>query len=224
MNRPSSTLTPAGGLALAVATVALAVAPNLLCSYAKAAPAPVVATQAKGADLTGTWGIDRGHTEIGFSVVHLGVSKTRGRFTDFDGKLTVDGAKPENSSVVVNIRAASINTGDDNRDKHLRGPDFFDADKYPNLTFKSTGIKKSKGGEYIAYGNLTIKAATRPVTLRFKPTTPIKGPGGKLRAGLSTNLAIDRRDYGLTWNGVIEGTQAVGNEVAIQIELEAIKE
>jgi polyisoprenoid-binding protein YceI len=175
------------------------------------------------ADLTGTWAIDNSHTEIGFAVAHLGVSKTRGRFTDFSGTLNVNGTQPEKSSVTVDINVNSINTGNEKRDEHLRGKDFFDAATYPKITFKSTSIRKA-GSEYIAYGNLTLKSATKPVALRFKPTPAVKGPDGKLHAGMSTKLSINRKDYGLTWNGVIEGVQAVGDIVDITIDLEAIKQ
>lgn len=223
MNR-LATLTPMGGLALAAFTVTVAIASVVLSPNASTASVAVPKNvPATGAALSGIWALDRGHTEIGFTVGHLGVARTHGRFTDFNGTFKVDGVKPENSSVSVDIRTASINTDDENRDKHLRGADFFDTGRYPEMTFRSTGVKKTKDGDYIAYGDLTIKDVTKPIALRFTPTPPIQGRGGKLRTGLSTGLTIDRRDYGLTWNGLVEGTQAVGNEVEIQIDLEAVK-
>lgn len=191
-----------------------------------AAAAPQTAPPAKiaPADLTGTWKVDKNHAEIGFSVVHLGVSRTKGRFKDFDVTFQVDGDKQEKSSVEAVIQVDSIDTGNTSRDNHLKNKDFFDAPTYPTITFKSTAVKKSRGGEYICYGNLTMHGVTKPISLKFKPTPPIKGPGGKLRSGFSTKIAIDRRDYGLTWNNIVEGVQAVGHEVDIYMDLEVIKQ
>ncbi|GAB4459573.1 MAG: YceI family protein [Armatimonadaceae bacterium] len=201
-----------------------AVALSTTHSGAAAAAPQQAAPRVKPADLTGTWAIDNAHTEIGFAVTHLGVSKTRGRFTEFDGSLKVDGQKPENSSVEVAIKVDSINTGNPKRDEHLRGADFFDAAKYPYIRFKSNSIKKTSNNAYIANGNLTIKNVTKPILLRFTPTTAVKGPDGKLHAGMSTSVSINRKEYGLTWNGIVEGVQAVGDMVDISIDLEAIKQ
>lgn len=197
-----------------------------LSNAAATAAAPQVAQPAKiaPADLTGTWKVDQSHSEIGFSVTHLGVSKTRGRFKQFDATFQVDGVKQEKSSVEAIIQVTSIDTANDNRDNHLRSKDFFDVATYPTITFKSTSIKKSKSGEYICYGDLTMHGVTKPVALKFKPTPPIKGPGGKLRSGFSTKITVDRRDYGLTWNNLVEGVQAVGNDVEISLDLEVIKQ
>jgi polyisoprenoid-binding protein YceI len=182
-----------------------------------------VAVKVKPADLTGTWNIDKAHTEIGFAVTHLGVSKTRGRFTDFDGAIKVDGTKPENSSVEVKIKTASVNTGNDTRDNHLKSKDFFDSESFPEMTFKSSQVKKGKNGSYTALGMLTIKGVSKPVSLTFTPSTPQKGPRGEWHTGLSSITTINRKDYGLIWNGLIEGTQAVGDSVEITIDLEAVK-
>ena len=216
MNR----LTRTAGIATAALAFGAALIPlaPVVSAIAQTTPAKVAP-----ADLTGTWKLDPVHTEIGFVATHLGVSKTRGRFTDFDGTLNVDGVKPEKSSVDVSIKIDSISTGNPDRDKHLKSPDFFDAAKYPTMTFKSNSIKKSRTGEYVAMGNLTIKAVTKPVMLRFKPTAPIKLMG-KLHAGLSTSTTINRQDYGLVWNQLLEGTQAVGNEIVINIDMEAVKQ
>ena len=218
-NRLSFALVATLGISLVLGSAALTFAEG----GKPAAPQGAVA-KVKPADLTGTWGIDTAHTEIGFAVTHLGVSKTRGRFTDFSGEIKVDGVKPENSSVVVNIKTASVNTGNDARDNHLKGKDFFDSAAFPDMTFKSAKIKRGKNGSYIADGSLTIKGVTKPVTLTFTPSAPQKGPKGEWHAGMDTKTTINRKDFGLTWNGVIEGTQAVGDMVEISIDLEAVKQ
>ncbi len=189
----------------------------------KSKPADPQTKVVKPADLTGTWAVDKGHTEIGFAVKHFGVSKTRGRFKDFEGTITVDGVKPENSSVTFTAKIDSIDTGDSNRDNHLKSKDFFDAATYPELTFKSTRVQK-KGKEYAVTGNLTLHGVSRPVTLTFSPIPPVVGMDKKLRSGLETSTRIDRRDYDLKWNAVVEGSQVVGNEVDINITLEAVKQ
>ncbi|MDX1933701.1 MAG: YceI family protein [Capsulimonadales bacterium] len=181
------------------------------------------AKNVKPADLTGTWAVDKAHTDISFSVMHLGVSKTRGRFTDFDGTLTVDGVRPEKSSVVFTIKVDSIDTGNKDRDNHLRGKEFFDVATYPEITFKSTRVQK-KGREYAVTGDLSLHGVTRPVTLTFVPSNPQVSFDKKLHAGLETRTRINRMDYGLKWNALIEGTQVVGADIDIDINFEAIKQ
>jgi polyisoprenoid-binding protein YceI len=207
-------------------TLALGGAAVFGISNTAATAAPVAPQAAKVApeDLTGTWKADKNQGEIGFSVIHLGVAKTRGRFKEFEVTFQVDGVKQEKSSVEAVIQTASIDTGNANRDNHLRNKDFFDAPTYPTITFKSTAVKKSRGGEYICYGDLTMHGVTRPISLKFKPSTPVKGPGGKLRSGLTTKITVDRRDYGLTWNNVVEGVQAVSHEVEISLDLGVVKQ
>ena len=181
-----------------------------------------VAHSSKAELATGTWSVDKAHTDIAFTVAHLGVSKTRGSFTDFDGTVIADGKKPENSSIQFTIKTASINTGNSARDEHLRSKDFFETDKYPEITFKSTKVTKRKDG-FTATGNLTMHGVTRQVSLPFTVTGPQKGFKGELHMGVETSVALNRKDYGLTWNNLVEGTQAVGDTVTVTISMELLK-
>lgn len=184
---------------------------------------PVQVAQVSKAELaTGTWGIDKAHTDIGFTVLHIGVSKVRGSFTDFDGTVVADGKNPEKSSVDFTIKVDSINTANTARDNHLKGKDFFEVDKYPTITFKSTKITKRKGG-FNAIGTLTMHGVSKTVTLPFTVAGPAKGPDQKLHMGVDTSVTIDRKDYGLTWNALIEGTKAVGDEITITISMDLVK-
>ena len=182
------------------------------------APAPAVSAAAA----TGTWGVDKMHTDIGFTIKHLAVSKVRGHFNDFDGTVIVNGAKPENSSVNFAIKTASIDTANAQRDGHLKSADFFDAEKYPEITFKSTKIIKKKNG-FTATGLLTMHSVTRPVVLPFTAEGPVKGPDKALHLGIDTELTINRADYGLTWSKMVEGVSMVSNEVNITISLDLAK-
>ncbi len=173
-------------------------------------------------DPSGTWSVDPIHTVIGFSVVHLGVSKTRGKFTDFTGEATVDAKNPARSFVNFTIQAASIDTGMKARDDHLKSPDFFDAPKFPQITFKSTKIAK-KGRSYQAIGPLTMHGVTRTITIPFTITGPGRGMQKEVRGGIEARMKINRKDFGLTWNRLVEGTQAVGEIVEIEIDLEATR-
>lgn len=190
----------------------------------QAAPKPPVKTgQVSKAEMaSGTWSVDKAHTDIAFTIAHLGVSKTRGAFTEFDGSVVADGNKPENSSVQFTIKAASINTGNAARDEHLRGKDFFEADKYPDITFKSNKVTKRKGG-FTAVGNLTMHGVTRQVSLPFTVSGPQKGFKGELHMGIETALVLNRKEYGLTWNNIVEGSQAVGETVNVSINMELLK-
>lgn len=209
-------------------TIALAVTAAFGTSTLLAAPqsaqTPTVkVAQASKAELaTGTWSVDKAHTDIAFTVLHLGVSKTRGTFSDFDGSVVADGKKPENSSVQFAIKTASINTGNSARDEHLRGKDFFETDKYPEITFKSTKVTKRKNG-FTAIGNLTMHGVTKQVSLPFTVTGPQKGFKGELHMGVETSIALNRKDYGLTWNNIVEGSQAVGDTVTVTISMELLK-
>ncbi|MBC8138820.1 MAG: YceI family protein [Fibrella sp.] len=195
----------------------------LLASPQTAPKQPTKVAQTSKAELaTGTWSIDKAHTDIAFTVLHLGVSKTRGSFGEFDGSVVADGKKPENSSVQFAIKTASINTGNTARDEHLRGKDFFETDKYPEITFKSTKITKRKGG-FNALGNLTMHGVTKQISLPFTVTGPQKGFKGELHMGIETALVLNRKDYGLTWNNIVEGSQAVGDTVTVTINMELLK-
>jgi polyisoprenoid-binding protein YceI len=169
----------------------------------------------------GDWAIDVSHTEVGFSVRHLGLAKVRGRFQAFEGTVHV-AERPEDSSVEVAIESASINSRDDGRDAHLRSADFFDAEAFPHLTFRSTGVRPD-GNRWLVDGDLTIKGVTRPVVLDATFEGVAGDPWGGTRAAFSASTEIDREDWGLTWNAALEtGGVLVGKKVKIELEVELV--
>ena len=171
---------------------------------------------------TGTWTIDASHSEVGFSVRHLGISKTRGRFGTFTGTLQVDAENPANSSVEVEIDAASIDTKDAGRDEHLRSADFFDAEQFPTLSFRSTAVRGT-GSDWTVEGELTIRGVTRPVVLETELVGLQKDPWGNDRVGFAATTEVNREDFGLTWNAALEtGGFLVGKNVKIDLEVEAV--
>jgi polyisoprenoid-binding protein YceI len=165
---------------------------------------------------------DKSHSEISFSVSHMVLSKTKGEFDDFSVDINLDPANIENSSVSVVIQSSSINTDDAKRDKHLRGADFMDVATYPSITFQSKSIRKS-GKKYVARGDFTLHGITKEIELIFALNGPIE-VWGKDHIGIETEIAIDRRDYGVTWSKTLDsGGLVVGNEIEIEINLEAVK-
>ena len=175
------------------------------------------------ADLTpGVWTIDPTHTTAEFVVRHLMVTKVRGRFTDIKGTVTI-GEDPLDSSVEVTIGTASITTGDENRDNHLRTADFLEVEKYPEMTFASTEILP-KGSEYIVRGDLTLHGVTKPVELTLEFNGVATDPWGGTRAGFSATTEINRRDYGVDISMPMDGGGVVvGDKIKIEIEAEVIK-
>jgi polyisoprenoid-binding protein YceI len=171
------------------------------------------------------WNIDPSHSAIHFSVRHMVVSKTRGRFTKWNGQISFDPDHPEASSVQVTIEPASLDTADAQRDTHLRSADFFDVDKYPQASFKSTKVQDIGGDKLRITGDLTIRGVTRPVTLEGLYEGSGKDPWGGERAGFSASTSIDRREFGLQWNKALEtGGVLVGDKVELTIEVEAVKQ
>ena len=173
---------------------------------------------------TATWEIDPNHTGVQFSVRHLMVSNVRGEFGKVSGTVTVNDADITKSVIEATIDVASINTRNEKRDEHLRSPDFFDAAKYPTITFKSTKAEKTSTGWKVT-GNLTMHGVTKPATLDVEgPTPEIKDPQGKTRAGAQATTKIDRQDFGISWNKALDaGGVTVGNEVSVTIDVEAVK-
>jgi len=170
------------------------------------------------------WNFDPVHSIIGFSVRHLMISKVRGHFQKWSGTLMIDEADVTNSKVEVSIEAASIDTREQQRDDHLRSPDFFDAASHPALTFQSTQVEKVSAEEYKIAGNLTIRGVSKQVVLATEYVGRSKDPWGGLRIGFSAKTSIDRRDFGLTFNMPLEGGGVVvGDRVDIEIEVEAVK-
>lgn len=175
-------------------------------------------------DLTGIWDIDPAHTRLGFAARHAMVATVRGGFNVFSGHIVLDPADPANSTAEVEIDAASITTGNDQRDGHLRSPDFLDVESFPTLTFRSTGAEKVDEDEYKMHGELVVKGVAKPVTLdlEFQGSSP--DPFGNVRAGFEGRTTINRKDWGLTWNVAIEGGGIlVGDKVKIELDVSAIK-
>jgi polyisoprenoid-binding protein YceI len=187
---------------------------------------PQIATrQFEGLDIpeSGTFAIDASHSAAAFTVRHLVVAKTRGRFTDVAGEIHF-ADNPLDSSVNVTIGAASITTGDDGRDDHLRSPDFLDAERFPTLTYRSTGVRHSSREQFVVDGELTIAGVTKPVALDVNYDGTVTDPWGGVRAVFSASTKINREDFGLTWNQALEtGGVLVGKDIAIEIEVEAVK-
>jgi polyisoprenoid-binding protein YceI len=170
---------------------------------------------------TGTWSIDASHSEVAFSVRHLGISKTRGRFGVFAGDIVV-AERPEDSRVSVTIDPASVDTKDAGRDEHLRSADFFHVADHPTWTFESTGVA-AQGGRWAVSGDLTIAGVTRPVVLDTEVTGLATDPWGNDRVGFVASTEVNREDFGLTWNAALEtGGLLVGKTVKIDLEVEAV--
>ena len=170
-----------------------------------------------------TWSFDTSHSSIGFSVRHLMISKVRGHFDKWEGTFDYDETDPTRSKLSVRIDAASIDTRDEKRDAHLRSPDFFDVEKFPALTFESTGITRD-GDDYVVAGDLTIHGITRAVQLNVEGLGRVKDPWGGERVGFSASTSVNRKDFGLVWNVALEtGGVVVGEKVEIGIEIEAIQ-
>ncbi len=171
--------------------------------------------------VTGTWTIDTLHSEVGFSVRHMMVSKVRGKFTKFTGQL-VTAENPLDSTVTAEIDLASIDTGSEQRDGHLRSPDFFDTDKHPLMTYRSTGLR-ADGDDFILEGELTLKGVTREVPLKLELNGFGPDSYGGTRAGFTAKGQINRADFGVTWNAAIEGGGVVvADKVELHLEIEAV--
>jgi len=172
-----------------------------------------------------TWNIDPSHSAIAFTVRHMVVSKTRGRFTKWSGQLRFDPEDPAASSVEVNIEPGSIDTADAQRDAHLRSPDFFDVEKFPGASFRSTKVEDRGGDRYRVTGDLTLRGVTRPVVLDVTYEGSGKDPWGGERAGFSASTSLERKQFGLEWNKALEtGGLLVGEKVDLTLEIEAIKQ
>lgn len=172
-----------------------------------------------------TWQIDATHASVEFAVKHLMLVTTKGRFTGVNGTIVADEADPTRSTVEVTIDAASIDTRNEQRDTHLRSPDFLDVEHYPTITFRSRRVEPLGGDRYRVVGDLTIRGVTREVVLDATFHGRTKDPWGNERAGFSAQATIDRRDFGITWNLPLEaGGVVVGNEVKIAIEIEAVRQ
>ncbi|MFA7331318.1 MAG: YceI family protein [Candidatus Delongbacteria bacterium] len=174
----------------------------------------VMAGSARAAEV---FSLDRSHSEVGFTVTHMMISKVRGNFGDFAVDLTVDAKDLSKSSVKAVIQAASVDTDNEKRDEHLRGADFFDVAKFKTLTFTSKKIEK-RGAQWVAIGDFTMHGVTKTIELPFTFNGPIQDPWGNTRIGIEATLVLNRQDYGVSY-----GSGMVGDEVSILITLEATK-
>lgn len=174
---------------------------------------------------TATWNLDPAHTHSAFTIRHLVITNVRGEFGKTTGAVMLDEKDITKSSVEATIDVTTIDTRVADRDTHLKSPDFFDAAKYPTMTFKSTKVQKAGKGKLKVTGDLTIKDVTKPVVLEVEgPTAEIKGPMGESRRGIAARTTINRRDFGLNWSKAVEAGPVVGDKVTIEIEGELIKE
>lgn len=172
----------------------------------------------------GNWVIDQAHSEIHFMVRHMMISKVRGQFREFSGSFTIDEA-PERSCVEVVIRAASIDTGDSQRDGHLRSPEFLDTETHPEIRFRSTSVRPIGDGCGELDGDVTVKGITKAVTLRVQFNGEAVDPWGNERAGFAGTMEIDREDFGLTWNQALEtGGVLLGREIRFELDIEAVRQ
>lgn len=171
-----------------------------------------------------TWAIDPVHSVAEFGVKHLMISTVKGRFGALSGALQFDGRDLTTASVAATIDVASITINDPQRDAHLRSPDFFHAEAYPTLTFRSTGVEHVAKDAYRVRGDLTIRGTTRPVTLEVTYDGQITDPTGVPRAGFSATTTINRKDYGLSWNALLEtGGAVVSDTVAVSLYIAATR-
>jgi polyisoprenoid-binding protein YceI len=168
--------------------------------------------------------IDRSHSQASFQVRHM-FSPVRGRFTAFEGTIAMDAARPEASSVTFTIDAASIDTDNTDRDKHLRSGDFFDVENHPSITFKSEKVKVTGKDSYAVTGTLTMRGVSKTITLPVTYLGTGPDPWGNSRAGFSTAITLNRKDYGINWNKALDnGGLLLGDDVAVTVELEAVKQ
>jgi polyisoprenoid-binding protein YceI len=171
--------------------------------------------------VAGTWTIDPVHSEVGFSVRHMMVSKVRGKFTDFSGEI-VTAENPTGSSVTADINLGSIDTGNADRDAHVRSSDFFDAENHPTFSYRSTGIT-AKGDEFLVDGELTLKGVTKSVPLKLELNGFGPDAYGGVRAGFTGTTEINRQDFGIAFNAALEtGGVVVGDKVTIHLEIEGV--
>jgi polyisoprenoid-binding protein YceI len=195
---------------------------NLLLAVAVAAPL-LAQTPPAAAPARETWVADKAHSSTQFRIRHL-MSNVSGSFSDFDATVGIDRADPARSTVEFNIKAASINTNEASRDEHLRSPDFFEAAKYPTISFKSQTVTPKSATRFDVTGELTMHGVTKRVTLPVEFNGFGKDARGNERAGFSIETVVDRKDYGITWNRVLdEGGVLLGDEVKVTIDLEMVK-
>ena len=189
----------------------------------KLSSAAVAALLVSAPAFADTWLIDKAHSDVSFQVRHM-MSRVRGSFTDFSGTIVADPAKPEAATVEFTVKAATIDTANDNRDKDLRGANFFDAEKFPEITFKSSKVKASGKDRYDVTGTLTMRGVSKEVTLPVQFLGFGKDPWGNDKAGFAIDFTLNRKDYGIIWNKTLDsGGVLLGDDVQVSINLETNK-
>jgi polyisoprenoid-binding protein YceI len=172
----------------------------------------------------GTWTVDPSHSSVAFEVKHLMIATVRGHFAEFEGTLEAAEEDPTESRAWGSVKTASIDTGSPDRDTHLRGPEFFDCGRYPEMRFVSTRIEPREGGTYRIFGDLTIKATTREIEVEATVEGVAEDPWGHQRVGVAIRGTVDRSEFGLDWNQALSGGGLlVGNEVKVQIDVSAVR-
>ena len=171
-----------------------------------------------------SWTIDPYHTQIQFTARHMMISKVRGQFEKFSGTVNLDENNPVNTNLDIQIETASVNTREPKRDDHLRSADFFNAEAYPTITFKSKQVKVVDDSHAVLVGDLTIKGVTHEVNMDVEFTGKAKSPYGKISYGFTGSASINRKDWGLTWNVALEtGGWLVSDEIEISVEIELVQ-
>ena len=184
----------------------------------------MTATSTAERTLTGNYTIDPAHSHVGFTVRHVMVTKVRGQFQEYEGSGYFDAEEPAKSTIDLTIKTASIDTGNPDRDNHLRSNDFFDMENYPEIRFVSTSVEPLDSERYRVTGDLTIKGITKPVAVDFEYTGAAVDPFGNNRIGFEGRTTINRKDWGVNWNAALEaGGVAVSEKVALEFEVSAIK-
>jgi polyisoprenoid-binding protein YceI len=173
---------------------------------------------------SGSYTVDPTHSRIGFMARHAMVTKVRGSFATFEGTGAFDAEDPTKSQLQLNIDATSINTGNSDRDAHLRSNDFFDMERFPTITFVSTSIAANNANTFRIAGDLTIKGTTRSIDFELETTGSATDPYGNVRAGLEGTTVINRKDWGVTWNAALEtGGILVGEQITLEFDISAIR-
>ncbi len=174
--------------------------------------------------LTGNYAIDPAHSRIGFVARHAMVTKVRGSFNEFDGSGYFDAENPANSHLELTIQAASIDTRNADRDGHLRSNDFFDIENHPQITYVSTAVEQVDAESYRVTGDLTIKGVTKPVAVEFEYTGTAVDPFGNTRIGFEGKTTVNRKDWGVNWNAVLEaGGLLVSEKVTLEFDISAVR-
>ena len=182
-------------------------------------------TTAAPTTLTGTFALDTSHSRLGFVARHAMVTKVRGAFEEFEGTAVLDFEDPTRSSAELTFQVASINTGNGQRDDHLRTNDFFDAPNHPVGTFRSTGIRALGDGSFEMVGDLTLKAVTKPVTIAWEHTGAAVDAFGNQRAGFEGRATINRKDWDISWNAALDaGGVLVSEKIVLELDISAVKQ